>query len=97
MNDVHTRPPAKLYERRRYKDISKLTDLDELGRLHIKLLKPIYRQTSNISNTLGNEIVDHSDVIGAAQALLQLHLNSRPNIWLQWIEQKLLQDTRSDI
>ena len=37
-----------------------------------------YRQTSNISRTsVGNKIVDHSDVVG--QALLQLHLNSRLN------------------
>ena len=45
-----------------------------------------YRKTSNIRRTLGgNEIVDHSDVVGAspvgaAEALLQLHLHSRLNI-----------------
>ena len=26
----------------------------------------IYRQVSNISRTLGNKIVDHSDVVGAS-------------------------------
>ena len=26
----------------------------------------VYRQTSNISHTLDNEIVDHSDVVGAS-------------------------------
>ena len=37
-----------------------------------------YRQTSNISRTLvGNKLADHSDVVGAAPALLQLHLHSR--------------------
>ena len=47
----------------------------------------IYRKTSNISRTLvGNKIVDHSDVVGAAP--VQLHLRSRPNIWLQGIQQR---------
>ena len=40
-----------------------------------------YCQTSNIRCTLvGNKIVDHSDVAGAA--LLQLHLHSWLNTWL---------------
>ena len=34
---------------------------------------------------IGNKIVDHSDVVGASpDALLQLHLHSRLNTWLQW-------------
>ena len=37
-----------------------------------------YRQVSNISTLVGNWIVDHS-------ALLQLHLHSQLNIWLQRI------------
>ena len=47
---------------------------------------PIYCQTSNISHTLvGNKLVDHSDVVGAApvehrlSVLLQLHIHSRLN------------------
>ena len=39
-----------------------------------------YRKVSNISRTLvGNKIVDHSDVVGASPALLQLHLYSQLN------------------
>ena len=47
-----------------------------------------YRQTSNINHALvGNRIVDHSNVVGAA--LLQLHLLSRLcNTWLQWIARR---------
>ena len=52
-----------------------------------------YCQTSNLSRTLvANEIVDQSDVLGAASALLQLHLHSRFITWLQWIGQRQLQD-----
>ena len=49
------------------------------------LFQIIYSQTSNISSTLvGNSIVDHLDVVGAApMALLQLHLHSQLNTWLQ--------------
>ena len=48
-----------------------------------------YRKTSNIIHTLvGNKIVDNSYVVGA----FQLHLHSRLNTWLQWTEQKQLQD-----
>ena len=37
-----------------------------------------YCKTSNISRTLAdNKIVDNSDVVGAAAALLQLHLHSQ--------------------
>ena len=45
----------------------------------------IHHETSNISHTLvSNKIVDHSDVVGASlSALLQLHLHSRLNTWLQ--------------
>ena len=44
----------------------------------------MHRQTSNIRRTLvWNKIVDHSDVVG----LLQLHVHSRLNAWLQWIGQ----------
>ena len=47
----------------------------------------LYHLTSSISRTLvGNKIVDHPDVVGAA--LLQLHLHSRLNTWYQWISQR---------
>ena len=51
-----------------------------------------YRQTSNTSHTLGgNKIFDHSDVVGASMlALLQLHLHSWRNTWLQCIGQTQL-------
>ena len=61
----------------------------------------IYCQTSNISRTLvGNKIVDHSDVVGAspvgaAPTTEQLH--SRLNTWLQWFEQRQLQDKTRNI
>ena len=44
-----------------------------------------YRKASNISRTIiDNKIVDHSDV-DRLSALLQLHVNSLLNTWLQWI------------
>ena len=49
-----------------------------------------YCQTFKISRTLaGIEIVIHSDAVGASPVwgLLPLHLHSRLNTWLQWIEQ----------
>ena len=47
----------------------------------------MYRITSNIRRTLvGNTIVDPS-------ALLQLHLHSRLNIWLQGIRQRQAHDS----
>ena len=52
----------------------------------------MYRQTSNISNTF----VDHSVVAGAS-VMLQLHLRSRLNTWLQWIAQRQLQDETINI
>ena len=43
-----------------------------------------YHKSSNISRTLVcNNTVDHSDVVKAA--LLQLHLHTWLNTWLQWI------------
>ena len=50
----------------------------------------LYRKTSNISRTLvGNKIVDNSDVV-------QQHLHSQLNTWLQWTERRQLQeDTRN--
>ena len=49
-----------------------------------------YRQVSNISRTVeGNQIVDHSDVVGAAPTL---HLHSRFNTWLRWVGQRQLHD-----
>ena len=54
-------------------------------------VKSKYSKTSNISHTfVGNKLVDHS-------ALLQLHLHSRLNTWLQWIEQRRLQDETRNI
>ena len=52
----------------------------------------IYRQVSNIRRTLvGNEIVDHSDVVGASP------VGTAPttfsfSTWLHWIGQRQLQD-----
>ena len=53
-----------------------------------------YHQISYIRRTsVGNNIVDHSNIVGAAlSALLQLHLHSRFNTWLQWIWQMELHD-----
>ena len=52
--------------------------------------KTAYRQVSNTRRTLvGNQIVDHSDGVGAAP--VQLHLHSPPNTWLQYIAQRQLQ------
>ena len=43
----------------------------------------IYRQTFNISRTiLGHKLVVRSGVV---RALVQLHVHSRLNTWLQWI------------
>ena len=57
--------------------------------------KWIYRQTSNISDTLvGNEIFDDSDV--GLSAVLQLHL-SRLNTWLQMIGQRQKQGKKRNI
>ena len=58
-----------------------------------------YRQTSNISRTLvGNEIVDHSDAVGASPAPkvpLQLYLHSRPNTWhLEWVKTTTRRDEK---
>ena len=61
------------------------------------------RKVSNIRCTLvGNKIVDHSDVVGAApkqrlSALLQLHLHSQLNTWLQLIGQRQQQGETSNI
>ena len=60
----------------------------------------IYHKTSNISHTLvGNKLVDHLDVVGADRlsALLQLHLHSRLNIWIQWIGQRQPEDQTRNI
>ena len=56
-----------------------------------------YCQTPNIRHTLlaGIKLVDHSDVVGASHrllALLQLHLHSQVNTWLQLFGQRQLQD-----
>ena len=54
-----------------------------------------YRPTSNKSRTVvSNTDVDYPDVVGASpglSALLQLHLHSRLNTWLQWTGQRQLQ------
>ena len=58
-----------------------------------------YSQISNISRTLvDNKIVDDSDALEhRLSALLQLHLHSRLNTWLQWIGQIPLQDDARNI
>ena len=54
-----------------------------------------YRQTTNISHTLvGNKLVAHSGERLAV--LLQLHLHSRLNTWLQWTDQRQLQDVTTE-
>ena len=60
-------------------------------------MKSQYRQTWSISHTLvGNEIVDHSDVVGASPVGAPSNLHSRLNTWLQWIGQRQLQgETRN--
>ena len=59
----------------------------------------IYRLVSNIRRTLvSNKIVDQSDVVGASLlALLQIHLHSRLNTWLDWIGHRQLQDATRNI
>ena len=61
----------------------------------VSLKYDIYWKTSNIIRTLvGNIIVDHSDGDTAVlSALLQLHLHSRLDIWLQGIRQRQSQDS----
>ena len=56
--------------------------------------REIYHQTSNISCTsVGNKIVDHSDVVGASPVnAAPTYLHFRLNTRLQWIGQKQLQD-----
>ena len=58
-----------------------------------------YRQTSNISRTtVGNEIVDHSDVVGALPVCAAPTIShSRFNTWLQWIERRQLQCDKRNI
>ena len=59
----------------------------------------MYRKVSNIRRALvGYKIVDHSDVVGASPVgVLQLHLHSQLNTWLQWIGQRQLQDETRNI
>ena len=58
-----------------------------------------YRQTSNTSPTLvGNNIADHSDVVGASPVGDAPTTSSYSwlNTWLQWIGQRQLQaETRN--
>ena len=55
------------------------------------------RAISNIRHTLvGYNIVDNSDVV-VGSALLQLHLHSRLNTWLQYIAQRQLRDETRNI
>ena len=68
----------------------------------MRLILDVWRQhvlkvlSDIIGPLLDNNIVGHSDVVGAsALALLQLHLHSRLNICLQYIAQ--LQDVRRNI
>ena len=51
-----------------------------------------YHQISNISHTLGDEIVCHSDVIGASPVGTAPTTSSQLNTWLQWIGQRQLWD-----
>ena len=49
-----------------------------------------YLQNSNIRHTLGNEIVDYSDVVGAAPAA-PITSSFHTYTWLQWIGQRQMQ------
>ena len=61
--------------------------LGSTGKKKPPLLILNYCKSPNIScNWVGNKIVNH------LSALLQLHLNFRLNIWLQWTGQRQLQD-----
>ena len=76
--------------------VSGTANADDVHSIYCCNLK--YRKTSNLSRTfVGNNIVDNSDVVGAAPvALLQLHLHSQLNTWVQWIERRQLrEDTRN--
>ena len=71
-------------------------DTSHIYRWSLKLvisvcLQVSYRKTSNISRILvGNKIVDNSDVV-------ELHLHSQLNTWLQWIEGRRLQEDARNI
>ena len=55
-----------------------------------------YHQTTIITRAVVvNNIVDHSDVVGAAP--VQLHLHYRLNTWLQYIALRQLQDETNKI
>ena len=58
-----------------------------------------YCQISNISRTLvGNKFVDHSDVVVASPVSATPTTSSfQLNTWLQWIEQRQLQDETRNI
>ena len=62
-----------------------------MGRLY---LSDNYRKTSNISRTsVGNNIVDNSDVVGASPVGAAPTTSSFPTYtWLQWIERRQLQE-----
>ena len=69
---------------------NKLADYITSSTWHWCTIIDNYRQVSNIRRTLvANKIVDLEHRLSA---LLQLHLQSRLNTWLQWIEQRQLQD-----
>ena len=67
--------------------------------LHAQEFLNIISQISNVNHTLvGNEMVDHSDVAGhCLSALLELHLHSRLNTWLQSNGLRELQDEMRNI
>ena len=58
-----------------------------------------YRQVSNISRTLvGNKLlITQMELEHRLSALLQLHLHSQLNTFLQWIDQRQLQDETRNI
>ena len=66
-------------------------------------IRKYYRQTSKINRTLiGSKIVDDSDVVGSSPvgAVLILTTSSLKFIldtWLQWIEQRQLEDETRNI
>ena len=67
-----------------------------MSALYVLLL---YCQTFDIRGTLvGNKIVDHSDVVGASPGGTASTTSSFSiNTWLQWIQQRQLQDKTRNI
>ena len=60
-------------------------------------LKFCYCQISNISHTIAKLLITQVQLEHRLSALLQLHIRSRLNTWLQWIGQRQRQDETRNI